>query len=248
MTESDLRQLDQDQLDYFAEDGHVVYDDQWNEQTGRIPAEVASVESEFRILDIGGANGRFSDRLLAEYPRARAVVLDNSQHLLDQNVPHERKEVVLGSATEIPRLFPSEKFDFIFINCLLHHLVTPSYRDSRGVIAQVLGDMSGVLATSGRVSIWENIFEGVLWHGLPSRMIFEITSMPAMARLGRKLGANTAGVGVCFLSRKQWEQELARAGMQVRATGWTPMGLPLYQRIPLGIGKIGAVHLWCSKA
>ena len=120
MTESDLRQLDQDQLDYFAEDGHVVYDDQWNEQTGRIPAEVASVESEFRILDIGGANGRFSDRLLAEYPRARAVVLDNSQHLLNQNIPHERKEVVLGSATEIPRLFPSEKFDFIFILSLIH--------------------------------------------------------------------------------------------------------------------------------
>ena len=247
MTESDLRKLDRDQLDYFAEDGYVVYDAQWNEQTGRIPAEVASPDADFRVLDIGGANGRFSDRLLSEYPRAQAVVLDNSEHLLGQNIPHERKKLVLGSATEISRLFESEKFDFVFINCLLHHLVTPSYRGSREVIAQVLGQMAGVLSSNGRVSIWENVFEGVFWHGLPSRMIFEITSVPSMARLARKLGANTAGVGVCFLSRKQWEQELASAGMRVRATGWMPMGLPLYQRLPLTIGKIGAVHMWCSQ-
>ena len=247
MTESDLRKLDQDQLDYFAQDGHVVYDDQWHEQTGRIPAEVADANADFRVLDIGGANGRFSDRLLSEYPRAQAVVLDNSEHLLSQNQPNDRKKIVLGSATDLPSLFESEKFDFIFINCLLHHLVTSSYQESRRVIAQVLSDMSGVLAANGRISIWENIFEGVFWHGLPGRMIFEITSIPAMARLVRKLGANTAGVGVCFLSRNQWEQELESAGMRLRATGWMPMRLPLYQRIPLGIGKIGAVHMWCSK-
>ena len=248
MAENDLRKLEQDQLDYFAEDGHVVYDAQWREQTGRIPAEVATADSEFRVLDIGGANGRFSDRLLSEYPRAQAVILDNSEHLLGQNIPHERKKLVLGSATEISSLFESEKFDFIFINCLLHHLVTSSYRGSRKIIGQVLNDMSGVLSTNGRVSIWENIFEGVFWHGLPGRLIFEITSIPSMARLARKLGANTAGVGVCFLSRKQWTEELASAGMQVAATGWMPMGLPLYQRLPLTIGNIGAVHMWCSKA
>ena len=92
MTESDLRKLDQDQLDYFAQDGHVVYDDQWHEQTGRIPAEVADANADFRVLDIGGANGRFSDRLLSEYPRAQAVVLDNSEHLLSQNQPNDRKK------------------------------------------------------------------------------------------------------------------------------------------------------------
>ncbi|HIL79841.1 MAG TPA: hypothetical protein EYG54_01105 [Myxococcales bacterium] len=67
----ELRQLDEDQLDYFTEDGHKVYQAQWQEQTGRIPSEIGAADEEFSILDIGGANGRFSDRLLAEYPRAR---------------------------------------------------------------------------------------------------------------------------------------------------------------------------------
>ena len=116
MSVDELKQLEQDQLDYFTEDGHRVYESQWKEQTGRIPNEIAQPDQEFVALDIGGANGRFSDRLLAEYPRARAVVLDNSEYLLKQNIPNDRKTLVLGSATEMPAHLGDQKFDFIFVN------------------------------------------------------------------------------------------------------------------------------------
>jgi hypothetical protein len=97
------------------------------------------------------------------------------------------------------------------------------------------------------VSIWENIFEGALLTNLPGRAIFELTSIRAISKLARKLGANTAGVGVCFLSRPQWQADLELADLQVRESHWMPMGLPLYQRIPLTIGSVGAVHMWCGK-
>lgn len=241
-----LNKLAPDQLDYFTQDGHIVYESQWQEQTGRIRKEVAKPDQAFRALDIGGANGRFSDRLLAEYPQAQAIVLDSSEYLLNQNLPNDRKTLVLGSATEMPKQLGNQKFDFVFVNCLLHHLVSSSYATSRQVIRGVLQDISGVLAENGRISIWENVFEGVFWHGLPSRAIFEITSKRPLAKLGRKLGANTAGVGVCFLSRRQWRQELESVGLTIRDSGWRPMQLPLYQRIPLTIGAIGATHMWCG--
>jgi len=85
MSTDELIKLDEGQLDYFTEDGHQVYRAQWQEQTGRIPTEIGGVDEEFRILDIGGANGRFSDRMLAEYPRAQAVVVDNSDYLLQHS-------------------------------------------------------------------------------------------------------------------------------------------------------------------
>ncbi|HIF98183.1 MAG: hypothetical protein ABGX04_08715 [Myxococcales bacterium] len=73
-------------------------------------------------------------------------------------------------------------------------------------------------------------------------------SLSLAAKAARKLGANTAGVGVCFLSRELWKQELEAVGLEVRDTGWMPMQLPLYQRVPLAIGTIGAAHMWCGKS
>ena len=248
MSTDELIQLDEGQLDYFMEDGHEVYRAQWQEQTGRIPTEIGGVDEEFRILDIGGSNGRFSDRMLAEYPRAQAVVVDNSDYLLRQNIPNDRKRLLLGSATQLPEILDGEKFDFIFVNCLLHHLVTGSYSGSRRTIRGVLRDISGALSERGRVSIWENVFEGALLTNFPSRAIFEITSVRALSKIARRLGANTAGVGVCFLTRPQWRSELEGVDLKVLESHWTPMSLPLYQSLPLTIGSVGAVHLWCGKA
>lgn len=248
MQQTELKKLATDQLDYFTEDGHKVYQSQWREQTFRIPEEIVREDEPFTVLDVGGANGRFSDRLLEEYPQARAVVLDNSEYLLAQNRPHDRKELVLGSATEMPTCLEGQHFDFIFVNCLLHHIVTNRYDQTRALIAGVLNDLADRLTERGRLSIWENIFEGFIWPDWPGRAIFEITSIKRLAVLAKKLGANTAGVGVCFLSREQWQKELEAAGLEILDAGWQSMQLPLYQRLPLTIGTTGATHMWCAKS
>lgn len=48
-------------------------------------------------------------------------------------------------------------------------------------------------------------------------MIFQLTSNKAIAPIARKLGANTAGIGVCFLSKKQWEKSINSAGLIVES-------------------------------
>src|SRR5712691_8537715 len=52
----------------------------------------------------GGGNGRFADRLPAQYPKTQATVLETSQLLLDRNQPNKRKAVVSDSVENLARL------------------------------------------------------------------------------------------------------------------------------------------------
>lgn len=168
----------------------------------------------FSFLDVGGGNGQFADRLLDRYPRANGTVLDSARVLLEQNVSHPRKQLVLGSAEHLTRLF-RERFDLIVFNWALHHFVASTYSGTRRLQRDVLRQARALLAPAGVVSIFENLYNGFLLDGLPGRMIFHATSSAAFAPVARRLGANTAGCGVCFLSRREWEEEAFCAGLQV---------------------------------
>ena len=168
----------------------------------------------FSFLDVGGGNGQFADRLLDSYPRANGTVLDTARVLLEQNASHPRKQLVLGSAEHLTRLF-RERFDLIVFNWALHHFVTSTYAGTRRLQRDVLRQARALLSPGGVVSVFENLYNGFILDGLPGRMIFHATASAAFAPLVRRLGANTAGCGVCFLSRRQWEEEASRAGLQV---------------------------------
>lgn len=168
----------------------------------------------FSFLDVGGGNGRFADRLLRRYPGAKATVLDSARMLLAQNVPHPRKRLVLGSAEHLAVLF-HERFDLIAFNWALHHFVTSTYSATRRLQREILRQARALLAPGGAISVFENLYDGSIFDGLPGRLIFHATSSQPLAPLARRLGANTAGCGVCFLSRRQWEQEARRAGLRV---------------------------------
>lgn len=200
----------------------------------------------FSFLDIGGGNGSFTDWLLATYPRAKGAVLDNSELLLNKNSKHPNKEVILGSATELQQLRKGS-FDIVFLNYLLHHLVFDGYEQSRSKQAECLRYASGLLTDRGRISVFENIYDGWLINGLPSVLIFYLTSLKRVAPMIRKMGANTAGVGVCFLSKKQWQATFNRLGLVVRSyTDHREFDIALYKKVLLHLGRIRGGHFWCS--
>lgn len=169
------------------------------------------------ILDVGCGAGTFADLLLEMYPYVRAYCLDSSRGMLKRNAIDSRKCLVLGDAMALP--FRPESFDLINVDTVMHHLVDRNgYRDTLVVIQRFLTSLHSLLRPGGLVIVREIYHESMLWDNLGSRLVYELSTLrlPArMANLLKSLGLKTANVGVCFLTRKQWDQVLRQTGFKV---------------------------------
>ena len=166
----------------------------------------------FNLLDVGGGNGTYSDRVINHNTGTQVTLLEPDSYLLSRNKAHPRKNIVSGTYQE--RYF-SPKFDAIQFNWVLHHFITGNYQQTTALQAASLRKAYTELKPGGRIIILENFYDGFLTNDLPSRIIFELTSMTSIKRFIKKAGANTAGVGVCFHSRKQWLDMVRAAGFRV---------------------------------
>lgn len=169
----------------------------------------------FSLLDIGGGSGSFSCQVLKQFPMSEVTILDNSQYLLSSIKPHPRQRIILGSAEQINILFKEKKFDIISFNWLLHHLVSKSYSDTRKIQIDVMNKAQGLLSNNGKILVVETLYEGLFFTNLPGRIIFILTSSKMFSSLFKKMGANTAGCGVCFLSSNKWEADFYHAGYEI---------------------------------
>lgn len=112
-----IKKLDESQVEAF--DTEYVNGQRWVVIKRRI--DDCFPEGEFTFLDVGGGNGKFTDRLLAQYPLACGTVLDNSQILLSRNEPNARKPLSYDSVENLARI--DRAYDLICTRWLLHHLV-----------------------------------------------------------------------------------------------------------------------------
>jgi len=163
-------------------------------------------EGEFSFLDVGGGNGRFTDSLLERFPKARGVLIDNGAPLLLANKTHPRKTVICESATNLERRFEGQEFDLICFNWLLHHLVLRSYDATCRLQLQTIAAARNLLSSRGKICVFEDLYEGIFLDTLPSRIIYQLTSSRILSPLIKRMGANTAGCGVCFHSLSQWDE------------------------------------------
>lgn len=239
-----MKTLDDSQLAAF--DVEFVDDRLWSLVAARIDCDFPA--GDFRFLDVGGGTGRFADQLLERYPRATGTVLDSSERLLAGNRPHDRKTLINDSVERLAELFAPGEFDLICFHWLLHHLVFSSWSGSRLAMVKALGAARELLSERGRVSLFENMYDGLLIDGMPGFLIFTLTSSKLLSPLLKGLGANTAGVGVCFQSRRQWKQLLTRAGCTIKGYSddvtWT---LPWHWRVLLHMGYVRVGHFWCLR-
>ena len=238
-----MEKLRDDQLEAF--DTNYINDTRWVPVKRCIDRDFP--DGQFTFLDVGGGNGVFAYRILANYPNSEVVVLDDSRLLLSRNQPNIRKRVVLNNAENLGR-FSDEKFDLVFFNWLLHHLVArSSYRQSRENINNVLHAAATVLTERGRVSIYENMYNGYVLDGVPGWLVYQLTSARKIAKLVRKAGANTAGVGVCFLSYRQWCLTVKQNGFRILDyTDDAVWSIPWTWNVFLHIGHIRCGHFWLS--
>jgi len=239
------RMLDDDQLRTFNIE-HIC-DGEWDIIKPVFDASFAG--REFSFVDVGGGNGLFADMVLAAYPAARGVVLDPAEILLRENKPHPRKELTLARAETMDELFGQRKFDLILFNWILHHLVLDSHAKTTALQRNVLAKARRLLKPGGAVSVLENLYDGSVVDGAPSRLIFELTSSKTLKPLVRRLGANTAGCGVCFRSRKAWRKDAARSGLAVKEfIQLTPKPIGMVKELLLHVGFVGHGFFWLQPA
>jgi len=229
-----MRKLDASQVEAF--DTEYVSDARWSTVKANIDQDFP--DGVFTFLDMGGGNGMFADRLLAAYPHSKGTVLDNSEVLLSKNEPNERKTVILDSVENVGNI--DTRYDIIFLNWVLHHFVSETYAQTRQNQCRTLSAANTLLAERGRISVFENVYDGMLIESLPGRIIYQLTSNRVLKGITRRLGANTAGVGVCFLSKKQWLSTIHDAGLDVlkciEPDDWA-WSLPLTWKICLHIRR-----------
>jgi hypothetical protein len=85
----------------------------------------------------------------------------------------------------------------------------------------------------------------------PGRIVHAVTSSRLLRAIARWGGANTAGVGVCFLSKRQWKATFGKAGLHLIGDTepdnyvWP---LRMSWRIFLHIRHVRICHFWLSCA
>jgi len=228
----EMPKLNETQLKYF--DTEYVSPEMWR-LTERWIAN-SFPDGRFSFLDVGGGNGAFTDSLLSRFPRATGVLIDNGEALLARNKPHPRKTLLCQSAIEMDRRFSGRSFDLICLNWLLHHLVLRSYIETCRLQARVVAAARDLLSARGRICVFENLYDGMIIDALPSHLIFQLTSSHVLSPIIKRLGANTAGCGVCFRSRTQWEQLFREAKLEMKH-------VQVYGQHPIGKAKKIALHI-----
>lgn len=240
---STMKTLDNSQLETFDTD--YINDKRWKTIKEHIDRDFS--EGKFSFLDIGGGNGVFADKILSYYPKSKGTVLDNSELLIKKQKFNFRKELICDSVENLSSL--NQKYDIIFFNWLLHHLVADSYTESKNNILLALNSAIPLLCEHGRISIYENMYDGLILDSLPSSLVYNLTSNRAIAAVTRKMGANTAGVGVCFLSKNQWISTLNKTDLElIKYSDDDKWSIPLTWNVFLHIKSIHCGHFWLMKA
>jgi SAM-dependent methyltransferase len=207
--DNQMRVLEESQVQSF--DVEYVNEEMWFTLESVIHQTISISGSKFSFLDIGGGNGKFTDRILSGFSESHGYLLDNSSYLLALNTLNQRKTIINSSVEEIENILGDKKFDIIFLNWVLHHFVTGSYFSTMRTQVSILRKARNLLSDNGKIIVLENLPEGFLGETICSFIINRVTSSKILAPIVKKMGGNTAGVGVCFLGEKQWLKQFLRA-------------------------------------
>lgn len=178
-------------------------------------------KEDLKILDIGGASGHFS-MLLKDYFGSTAKI-----YVMDITEYDTWKEEEFGSQICFVRdtvenlgsgVFQEKSFDIIFANRVFHHLVDETWNKTLRGMENVLRTIHGLLREQGTLCILDHFYNGYFFDASTSWMIYHLTSIrnPVLSRFIKHLGAQSTGVGVCFLSEKMWIKLLKACGFTTR--------------------------------
>ena len=185
-----------------------------------------------KVLDVGSGGGIWADLFLDDFSRARLFCLDISLVMLEKGRPRHGKHLVVGDGRRPP--FPNSCFDLINLDSLMHHLV-----DRGGYLATILNiieflrSLKSVLRPGGKVIISEIYHESIIRDDMIGRLLFtvSISTLPRLVKFPIRTLIRTQGVGICFLSRKQWLWVIAQSGYRIEGCKELKWHIPFLRRL-----------------
>jgi len=199
-----------------------------------------------KIVDIGGASGYFSLALKEYFSDISCEIycVDTTKYDSWQNNMN-KITFINDSASSLSTLFERNTIDIVFANMVFHHFVKNTWNDTVNGMNSILKQIyyilkDGLTGGGGHLCIAEQFYNGIIYDKSTSKIIYTLTSnkIPFMTNIIKKFGAHSAGVGVCFLSKKMWVDVLTNNGFMIDCLEETiPMKVEWYKKLFLLINK-----------
>jgi SAM-dependent methyltransferase len=191
-----------------------------------------------RILDVGGARGKFLADLAARTQRTLKLVnVDVSDYYADKQL-HPGIEFVCGSILDAK--FEEASFDIVTFRHVLHHLVAPSLRVTLQNQQRALERMCRLLRPGGRL-VFEEQFNNIR---LFSRLVYQVSKWASRQGLVFK-SFDTGGVIVSFMTPGEIAAVLdalaPQLGIAVEQVSCKPWPVSLRWKLTLLMCSIGSV-------
>jgi ubiquinone/menaquinone biosynthesis C-methylase UbiE len=222
----------------YEETNSKIYMDNYSDVLERI-----KTKDDIRILDIGGAGGHFAAQLykFLDGMKRKITVLDSTEYGAWETYSRDI-EFIKESVDNIDKLFSENTFDIVFANKVFHHFVKGSWKGTINGIKESLRKIYKILKTDGLLCAADHFYNGMVYDEITSRIIYGLTScsIPAVVKTCKKLGAESAGTGVCFLSKKMWIKYIGEGGFKIEEINeiGRELKLKLYKKILLCAKKI----------
>ncbi len=161
------------------------------------------------LLDIGGGKGVFSSA--SADLGAKVTLLDPSQSMLDLS-KDARLEKMIG---QLPNDLPKRKFDYIFMQYVLHHVTGKSIAESKRLVGQSLDEIHNRLDAGGLLFLTDEYEESYLLKTFYRTAVFY--ALKLQNKIGIKIPIKyfLLGLEVCFYTREEFESMLADAGFEI---------------------------------
>jgi len=219
---------------------------EWSKGTSEVTYDVVALANHLKSigieaptgLDIGGGIGTFAKSVVASCPdqSVNITVVDPGVDANEQRIEADGVDYVLAPFDET---FNSDnRYDFIVFRTVLHHLIADTDSKTYQTQLTALTKAKSLLKPNGFIFVSENFYQSYIGTDTTSRIIFAVTSSKAkpIAKIARKLGANTAGEGVRFRSLQSWQEIYDRVGLKIETHDlhpWWGGVMPIWQKLPL---------------
>lgn len=167
----------------------------------------------YTLLDVGAGSGNFVSYVRERIPEMQITALDPSMNLLNMiDDPSVRK--IVGGVPD-PNLDPRERFFFIHIKEVLHHLVGKKTEESQNKVKESLSVLKDYLDDSGFMLIHEYYWETWLIPNASRTLLFFFLSVCSKLNIRLPYRAHLRGLVVCFYTRPELESILEDCGLEV---------------------------------
>ena len=167
-----------------------------------------------KFLDIGGGSGVFSQTLLENFNNIEISIVDPSEKMLEL-IKDRRIKKYHGNLPNSLNIPPSEKYDYILLKEVLHHVTGNTIDNSRDRVTESLKTINEILDAEGFLFIHEIYFESYIWPPFSRIIIFWLLKFQEKMKIHFLPEEFKSGLNVCFYARNELKYILSLSDFQL---------------------------------